>query len=649
MFRINLELNDKHSNISIKNEHTIFNKYTLPTNRKINTFSRPSLYDCARPVFALLISFAFLIGNSVFSQVSPVQEDTTKTVIEILNANKLKAFQADSVDLKKLIGEVQLQQDDILFDCDSAYLFENTNSIDAFGNVQIQQGDSITITADFLKYDGSNKIAKLFNNVVLNDQKNEITSDTLYYFIDEKKAVLNSNVFITDQKINITSDSLEYYSDLEKANLYKNVKLVDGEMTLEADEMDYDFKADIGTYEGNGFLTNKETTLQSDIGWYNSNSKDVLFEENVLVIGPKYELTTDRLEYNIQTEIAVFEGNSLVKNEGNTIECSAGSYDQKRDVISLSGESTLVNGPQILMGDSLFFEQESGKGYAFGNVYWEDTSQNLSVDCAYMEYDEESSYLLATGDLVYRQAIDGDTLYLTADTLNSFRPEPDSTIVLLDSLGNVIEPEMEDGINDTASVFYAYNNVRFYKSDFQGVCDSLVYDLRDSSFQFYSKPILWFDNNQLNADTILLETENNDPSYFKLLSNSFIGSEQQEAIYNQLKGINIEGTFENGDLVTINISGSAESIYYATNDTDEYYGVNQSKATSMAISLEDKEVTSIKFYKDPAATFNPIKTKDPYSYSLDSFSWREDQRPKDKKEFEDKGITIKTSAAKKIE
>jgi|GEM_PF-1384049 len=715
----------------------------------------------------ILLSIFCLLGT-ITLLAQEEQEPIEKTLIEIKNANRLKAIDNDSVDMKKLIGNVLLQQEDIIFECDSAFLYESSNSIDAFGRVHIQQGDSIDIYADYLKYNGFTKIARLYQNVELQDSTATITSDTLYYYLDEKRAVLFNDVHITDQQVDIYSDSLEYFSTTKKAYLNDSVRLIDKQMLLTADEMDYDFNENIGTYTGNGVLTNKDTKLTSEQGVYEYDTKDVTFVDSVYVKSPTYEINTDTLEYNTTTEFASFTGNTTIINQGNTINCLEGYYDKQKDIINVSGETVLNNEGQVLAADSLYFEKESGKGYAFGDVFWEDTTKNMTITCKYMEYHEPSTYLLATDSLLFKQIIGEDTLFLTADTLSSITmsryptPEDANKITVNDSItqgvrdqllstesGNlgtntidttaitkdegepkdstdIVDGEGADDLIDTSpgnlgtntlvetppqktkrqkrrearlarrekrkkantiqitsnheghnddnhdqkhnptetaqtdslqtpidsltqkgitidslqkivqdtsnlsdslTIFHAYQNVRFYKKDFQGICDSLVYTTNDSSFRFYKDPVLWSEQSQLTADTILLTTIRNRPNNIRLLQSALIGNESGLNIYNQLKGDSILGHFKESQLYRIEILENAESVYYAQNDADEYYGVNQAKSQTMMIYVEEEEVQKIKFYKKPEATFYPITKTDPYGFKLGDFKWRIEERP----------------------
>jgi len=182
-------------------------------------------------------------------------------------------------------------------------------------------------------------------------------------------------------------------------------------------------------------------------------------------------------------------------------------------------------------------------------------------------------------------------------------------------------------ITDSLTILQAYPNVRFFKSDFQGRCDSLIYITNDSSFQFYQDPVLWSNQSQLTADTILLTTLKNKPHSIQLINTAIIGNESSERIYNQLKGDTIIGHFKDSQLHRIRVLENAESIYFAQNEKEEYYGINQAASKNMTIFIENEEIQKIKFYKKPQASFFPMKQSDPYSYLLPNFKWRIKERP----------------------
>ena len=49
--------------------------------------------------------------------------------IELINANSLEFDNSSGVKAKKLIGNVQFKHEEVLMFCDSAYLFDESNSL----------------------------------------------------------------------------------------------------------------------------------------------------------------------------------------------------------------------------------------------------------------------------------------------------------------------------------------------------------------------------------------------------------------------------------------------------------------------------------------------------------------------------------------
>ena len=49
-------------------------------------------------------------------------------------------------------------------------------------------------------------------------------------------------------------------------------------------------------------------------------------------------------------------------------------------------------------------------------------------------------------------------------------------------------------ISDKREYIYANPNVKIYKKDFQGKCDSLYYSITDSVIELYKKPVIWTDD-----------------------------------------------------------------------------------------------------------------------------------------------------------
>ncbi len=560
----------------------------------------------------LLVFLAF--GLSLHAQVetevenSPVAKDTT--LIQFRSADELKSIKTDSTDLKKLIGNVLLEQGEMTFRCDSAYLFFEQNYMEAFGRVHVTQGDSVNIFGDYLKYLGDSKLAFLYDNVRMNDDKTRITADTLVYSVRTKRALLHKGIRVIDEENNISADSLEYYTSSKNANLYGDVKFRNGPMKIQADTMRYNTITKKGSFKGGGKVINNGLEIESERANYDSATKQVNFENDVHLIDPQYDFTSETLDYEEETGRAIFGANTVIKSDSSTITGNEGWYNKDQGTLSIWKDAGFERGSSKLTSDSLFFDNNTGLGKAYRNVVWRDTLNDFTLESEYSEYDQDQGDFLSTQQPLLKIALaEKDTLYLRADTLRSTQ----STDSLISGIG----------------AFSAYYNVAMYSTDFQGVCDSLEYSFTDSIFQFFEDPILWVEDTQLTADSIFLHTKNRKAEEIKLRRNGMIVSpETEEGIFNQLSGLNIDGKFTDNKLSSFDVFGEAKSIYFAKDDNERYIGVNQSASDNMTIWFADNKVSRIKFREEPKATYSPITKVDPYTIRLERFYWEEEARPR---------------------
>ena len=113
-------------------------------------------------------------------------------MVYLLQADNLQFDQARIADAQIVKGNVIFRHEEALMYCDSAYFYEETNSLDAFGHVRFEQGDTLQGFGDKLYYDGNSKLARLRRHVKLihgrmNENPTILTTDSLNY--DRAKGV----------------------------------------------------------------------------------------------------------------------------------------------------------------------------------------------------------------------------------------------------------------------------------------------------------------------------------------------------------------------------------------------------------------------------------------------------------------------------
>lgn len=271
----------------------------------------------------------------------------------------------------------------------------------------------------------------------------------------------------------------------------------------------------------------------------------------------------------------------------------------------------MKNKSQFLTGDSIYYNRIMGLGLAYRNVVIIDTSRNSIVKGDFVRYDEKNQYSLATGKAQFIQIDDAkDSLFLHADTL----------------IGTF------DTVSQKAKILYAFHHVKFFRDDLQGKCDSLIYNYTDSTIRLFYNPVIWSQENQLSADTIVIQVCNSFIDKMYMYKASYIVSldDSSESRYNQVKGINMTGYFTEGELKKIHVSGNSETIYFMRDGNERKIGINKAISNNMDIYISGKKITSITFLEKPVATLYPDKDLTEKDLFLKNFRWLEAFRPKTK-------------------
>ncbi len=469
---------------------------------------------------------------------------------------------------------------------------------------------NITYEADLMRSHEINKnISVLVGNVVFNHEGTRLFCDSAYFFQIENKIEAFSKVRIKmSDTLNIYGDMLKYDGNTKIAEIYRNVKLIDNQTVLTTDYLNYDRKSGIASYNTGGKIIDKENVLTSKIGHYFTSKKQFFFKKDVLLTNPKYTIDSDTLMFNTVTEIAYFYGPTNIVSKENTIYCENGWYNTKTDKSQFSKNAWLETKTQHLDGDSLYYDRKIGFGKAFNNVTLIDTVKNITVKANYIENSELYHKSMATDSVLAIFVDNGDSLFLHADSLKAKYDTADNIELII-----------------------AFHKVKFFRSDIQGSCDSISFVMRDSLMTMYYTPVLWTDENQLTADTIMLLTGEKEMKEMFLRSNAYIISQSDSNQYNQVKGKNMQGFFSKNQLYKIKVKGNSETIYYMKEENStELLGINKAVASDLLIFIINKQIETITFIKSPEGTLYPANELAEPDRLLKNFKWRDAQRPKQK-------------------
>lgn len=175
-------------------------------------------------------------------------------------------------------------------------------------------------------------------------------------------------------------------------------------------------------------------------------------------------------------------------------------------------------------------------------------------------------------------------------------------------------------------MFKAYYHTKMLKNDMQAVCDSMVYDYEDSTITLFRQPVMWSGQNQITSDTIILFLNNNKLDSFYLRSNAFVASREGAKEFNQVKGKNMKGFFEENKIKYILVYGNGQSIYYGKEDS-AYIGVNFINCSEMEFLFKNNKIDKGKFITQPDAIFYSLDEIKPEELRLKGFKWQSKIRP----------------------
>ncbi|GAA4455444.1 OstA-like protein [Nibrella saemangeumensis] len=459
-------------------------------------------------------------------------------------------------------------------------------------------------------------VRKLFNNVRFRHKGVLMYCNLAIQNVTTNVIEAYGNVrIIQGDTISVRSDTMFYYGNTRIANMRGNVVLKDRKMTLSTSQLDYDMANGLAVYPNPGRIVDRENVLTSKQGYYDTRTKQFTFRQNVKLVNPKYTLTADSLLYNSLTKIATFQGPTKIVSKDGTLLAREGQYNTVTRVSNFQRRATVETDKYTLTGDTLDFDNATEIGVAKGNVVMVAKSDKTILTGDQGRYNGKAGVSRLTGYALVKSTINQDTLFMRADTLFSFDNKEKKTRKLV-----------------------GQKNVIVYKSDLQSRCDSLVYDVADSTIYFYKKPIVWSENYQMEADSITAKLKNNHLHTMLLRSKSFVISQDTLRNFNQVKGRTITAYFQQlpdkanpkeskTSLDRVIVEGNGQSIYFAMDDKNRMVGMNHVECSKMNLEFKESKVDRIRFYGRPDAAFVPPHELTDSKKQLDGFRWRKDEKP----------------------
>ena len=396
--------------------------------------------------------------------------------------------------------------------------------------------------------------------------------DSAYFYAETSSLDAFGNVRMTQgDTLWVYSDVLHYYGDQGVAELRSNVRLENRSTTLLTDALDYEINSNVGYYfDGGTIVDNRNNTeLKSQYGRYELDTKQAEFSRDVHLINDRYEMFTDMLDYNTQTHIAHITSETLIVSDSNTINTTNGWYNTSADDATLYERAVITaKDGKTLLGDTVYYNRKRNYGEARGNVVITDPTNKVILDGDYGYHDDNAHYSYVTRRARAREFSQKDTIYLHADTLCT-----------------LINHVVNDSVNDSVRVLRAFNQVRFYRNDVQGICDSLQLSEADTIINMYNHAVVWNLERQIFGDEINVHLNDSAADWAMLPLGGFMAEHLGEIYYDQLSGKKMKAWFEEKELRRLDVDGNVQVIMFPQEKDSTYNKMVSAESSYMRLNL----------------------------------------------------------------
>lgn len=472
--------------------------------------------------------------------------------------------------------------------------------------------------ADELRYDmfGRNPDAQIVKGKVsFMHQGGHLTCDSAYFYQGTNSVKAFGHVhYRQGDTLSLTCERAEYDGMMQMMHARRNVVLHHRRQTLKTDSLDFDRLYNMANFFDGGTLIDGKDRLVSDWGEYHTETREAKFVFNVKLRSGKDVVTTDTLYYDVPTSTAHMVGPSKIVSGSSVVHTADGYYDTKTDKAKLFGRSTLVDKDKSITGDSLYYVK-NGESTGYGNVVYVDKKNKNTLTCNYLRYNEKTGMGFATKRPVAIDYSQKDTLWMHSDTMRIY-----TFNINTDSVYRKV---------------HAYPHVRAFRNDMQAICDSLVFNSKDSCMTMYKDPVIWNANRQMLGEEIRAYMADSTIRFAHVIGQALSIEQMPDSVhYNQITSSEMKSYFEKGEMKMTEAIGNVQTVYYMINDKDSsLVGLNYLETDTMRMYLGAARKLDKIWTNKFTSTMYPITQVPPAKYKLPNFAWFEDLRPTDKNDI----------------
>lgn len=567
-----------------------------------------------------------------------------------------------------LVGDVVMYHNDAVITCDSVVRYSD-RQMTCFGNVIINKEDTF-VYGDRVEYSRDEGIAQVFSPLikVYNGDATLYTYNLLFNTADNIGEFYGGGTF-TNGTNQMESERGYFYADLDEMVGVDNVELKNETYELKSDSVNYNSESEIARYFTRSVTWKGDNEiLSSDEGEYHNKEERYIFSSNAYVMGERQEMWADTIDYKSLVEFIELKHNGQIRDEEHQ-SIIFGDYGNHNN---LTGDTFLTQNPSFIsygdsdgdgVGDTVYMRSDSMYVFLVDSLGYCTLTRPDSATLA-AEIEARAKHLrdsLAADSmakaLAIRNAFVVDSLTLVCDSLGMVEPQDSLVLRHTDSLQAVIKkllpeekpvdslatdslalelpavaPQQTEEEEETDDrIMLGLNNVKIFRADFQGVCDSVLMFSVDSTAQLHRNAVMWNELNQIVSERADVYTRNKKPyRVFFSEGKPLMSSEMDTTRYNQIAGKTIESLFDkDGVMYRTNVEGNAQTYYYMVDDADgAVMGFLVAESADISFYIENNTVVGIMYRGSPVYTIYPMdQIPEDQPERMPDFVWYIERKP----------------------
>lgn len=409
------------------------------------------------------------------------------------------------------------------------------------------------------------------------------------------------------------SDTAQRIIVLDRAN-----EISSGTFTSPKTKITPAFSEPIRVVSGNVRFIESTTTVDCDTAVQFLQSRKIRLVGNIVIMRDTVTIRGEEGFYFPDERKSVLETNVSLTDRQVLLNSQKGLYLSDAKTAYFSDKVSLKDTANLIFSDSLVYYRNETRAIVLGNVVVTNLADNIVITGGYGEHftNENRSFITENAVLTKIDTASSgeiDTLVIRSRRMQSFRSE-------LDTLPRI---DITDSVRIRRGVLRSRSNKARYL-------------LQKKMILLYDNPIVWYENNQLTGDSMVVELREeerrNRIDKMFIYRRAFLASkdslDNSGKKFNQISGDEMVITFnENSQIQRADVFKQSRSLYYMFDD-GKPKGANLTSGDEITVYFQNNQIQSITFRGAIEGTQYPERLIQRVQ-NLPNFQWRDSEKPTD--------------------